>query len=111
LVGFKQRNGFFAHAAGVFQKLQFLDELVAFGLVLATEGIWVGTLLNLVSGERVCGTTRAGGELRLVNPRALGGDEPLLDPIEVHVRLGKRDTGNAVQFVVDPQQQREIFFD
>src|SRR5678815_2271960 len=47
LVGGVQRDGLFGDTRGVFQKLQFVYQLVAFQLMLTAEGIRVRALLNL----------------------------------------------------------------
>jgi len=43
-----QRDGLLGHARRVLEQLQLVDQLVALELILPSEGVRVGALLNLV---------------------------------------------------------------
>jgi len=53
-----QRDGLLGHARRVLEQLQLVDQLVALELILPSEGVRVGALLNLVVPETVGGKNR-----------------------------------------------------
>src|SRR5882762_7757812 len=70
LVGPVQSDGLFGDARGVFQKLQFVHQLVAFQLMLSAEGVRIGTLLNLAVTKAERGETGATCVTRLIDETA-----------------------------------------
>src|ERR1700727_3855437 len=97
LIRMMQRDRLFGDAPRVLDQLQFFDQFIAFILPLPAIRIWIRTLLNLVSRERVCGITRARGIFGLMNVGSLRRYEPLFLTIEVEVGFGQGYAGNGSQ--------------
>src|SRR5580704_783390 len=93
LVGMMQSNRLFGDAAGVLDKLQFLDQFVALVLPLSAERVWIRPLLNLVSRKRICGVACTRGILCLMDVRSFRRYKPLLFPLEVDIALVQRNDG------------------
>ena len=71
LIGMMQRHRLFGDPPGVFEQLQFIDQLISLVLPLPAIRIRIRPLLNLISRKRVRRIARAGRVLRLMNVRAL----------------------------------------
>src|SRR6185503_18984606 len=103
-----QRHGLFGDARGVFQKVQLIDKLVPFQLMLATEGIWKRTLLDFPVSKAIGSEARAGGVAGLVDHAPQRGGKNLMISRENEGRLCKRDARIAPQLLVDRIEQRQI---
>src|SRR4029077_10986789 len=95
LVGFVEGDRFLGDPAGVFQQLEFVNQLVTFVLRVSAEGVWIRALHDLSSSESVSGVTGAGGKLGLVNAGAFGGSVPLLLAVEVHAGFREGHAGDS----------------
>src|SRR5438128_10736161 len=85
LIGAVQSHCFFTNATGVSQKFELLDQLIAFVLPLPAKRIRVRAFLDFISRECVGHKSSTGGEFRLMNVGALGGEEPGRFAPEVHI--------------------------
>src|SRR5262249_30875075 len=103
LIRFVQSDGFFGNATRIFDQLQLFNELVSFVLPLSAEGAGIGTLVDLIAGERVGGVARAGRKFGLVDVRAVGRGVPDLLAAEVHAGFSKGDSFHRSQFGIDLQ--------
>src|SRR5262249_39444832 len=109
--GLVQRDCLLADTARVFHQLKVLDQLVAFVLILAAEGVGIRALLDLRSGESKRRKAGTGDIARLMNVRTFAGVEPLLVASEAHAALSERDAGDNEQLGIDPQEQIEVLLD
>jgi len=89
------------HARRMRKQIEFVDQFIAFELVLAAEGIRVRTLLDLIALEAVGLESSAAGGARLIDDAADGGDEDLAAAVEDHGRLRQRNAGGPAQFFID----------
>ena len=108
LIGGVQRHGLFGDARRVLQQAQLVDQLVAFQLVLAAEGVRVRALLDfvvLVAEGREAGAGEVAG---LVDDAAEGRDENLAAALEMHRAFGQGDGRIAAQLRVDGEQGGEL---
>ena len=89
-------------------RLQLVDQLVAFELILAAEGIRVGALLNLAVLVAERGDARAGEVAGLIDDAADGGNEDLARAGEMHLRLGKANARREAEDGVGCQERGEL---
>src|SRR3989338_3037619 len=115
-----QRYGFLAHAPGVLDELQALDELVARRGVLPAEGVRVAALLDFILGKRSGDQARAGVNLGLVDLAPQRAHEKLLEASKGHRGLGQGHAGNAAHLLIGAEEQLQhvvernregVFFD
>src|SRR5262249_13525408 len=98
LRGGVKRHSFFAGASGIADKIERFDELLAFESVLAAEAIGIRTLLNFAAGKTGGNDSGAGLHFHLMNHRADGRNENLVDFAEGHRAFGERDAFRAPHF-------------
>ena len=103
-----QSDGLLGDARGVFQKLQFIDQLVAFQLMLSTEGVRIGAFLNLAVTKAERGETGATCIACLIDETADRGNKDLAVTREHQRRLRERDARVPSQFCIDGEQQRQV---
>src|SRR5208282_5395341 len=108
LRGGMQRGSFFSHARCVLQKLERLDEFVAFQSMLAAKTIRIRALLNFVALKRSGGDTTASDQFALMNARADTRRKPGIDFAKLHSGFRQGDAFDAAHFAISGEEKSEL---
>src|ERR1700722_18609397 len=108
-IGRVQRYCLFCRSRRLIQQGQFLDQLIAFQLVLAAERVRIRSFLNLVFAETEGFKSGAAEGAGLIDHASERRNEDLAVSMKDHRRLSECDPGIAAQLRIHGQEQSKLF--